>query len=301
MTNPSSPPPVSVSNLTRKYGSFTAVKDSTFTLTDGEVFGIVGPNGAGKTTTLKMIAGLLEPTSGTVEVFGGQPTNPQVRENIGFLPEDSPVYETMTPKSYLKFFADLFGVPDDIANQRIEDTLDKLHLEKRNTKLGDMSKGMRRKVAITRSLINDPDVLIYDEPASGLDPLTTNYIIEFTKSLADDGKTVIFSAHNLYHVEEICDRLLIMTQGEVVAKGTISDIRETYGTVSYNIFTDLDYNGAEKVSDGKYCLTCESHADAEVKQKQIREEGGTIIDVRTVEDSLEDIFLTIADNAGENV
>lgn len=192
---------IEVETLRKEYGSFTAVEGSSFSVSEGEVFGIIGPNGAGKTTTLKMLSGLIEPTAGSARVAGYDAEDPEMRTRLGFLPEESPLYEDMTPLSYLSFFADLYDVPTDTATERIHRTLDRLELDHRERRLGDMSKGMRRKVAIARSLVNDPDVLIYDEPASGLDPLTTNYIIEFTRELSDSGKTVVFSAHNLFHVE----------------------------------------------------------------------------------------------------
>ena len=158
-------------DLRKEYGGFVAVEGSTFSVDRGEVFGVIGPNGAGKTTTLKMLSGLLEPTSGEVSVAGYDVTDTEMRQQLGFLPEESPLYEEMTPTSYLRFFADLYDVPESVATERMHDTLDELELEHRDRKLGDMSKGMKRKVAIARSLINDPDVLIYDEPASGSRPL----------------------------------------------------------------------------------------------------------------------------------
>jgi len=146
--------------LRKEYGNFVAVEGSTFSVEKGEVFGVIGPNGAGKTTTLKMFAGLLEPTDGEATVAGFDASDPEMRKQLGFLPEESPLYEEMTPISYLEFFADLYEVPGDVAEERMLDTLEKLDLEHHDRKLGDMSKGMKRKVAIARSLINDPDVLI---------------------------------------------------------------------------------------------------------------------------------------------
>ncbi|MFB6129581.1 MAG: ABC transporter ATP-binding protein, partial [Salinigranum sp.] len=195
---------IAVEDLRKEYGEFPAVVGSTFSVDPGEIFGVVGPNGAGKTTTLKMLAGLIEPTSGSATVAGREAGDPEMRRRLGFLPEESPLYEDMTPLSYLHFFADLYDVPRERADERIGDALDRLELEHRERRLGDMSKGMKRKVAIARSLVNDPDLLIYDEPASGLDPLTTNYVLEFTRELSEAGKTVVFSAHNLYHVESVC-------------------------------------------------------------------------------------------------
>jgi len=269
------------------------VTGSTFTVESGEVFGIVGPNGAGKTTTLKMIAGLVEPTEGTVSVAGMDAGDPDMRRNLGFLPEESPLYEEMTGRSYLHFFADLYDVPDAVAEERIHDALDRLDLEHRERKIGDMSKGMKRKVAIARALVNDPDVLVFDEPASGLDPLTTNYIIDFTRELAAGGRTVIFSAHNLFHVEDVCDRVAIMNHGDVIARGTLEEIRETYGETEYHVFTSVEVPGSVQ-KNGRFRSVVDEMADVEDLRTAAEERGGEIEDIRTVDPSLEDIFLEIA-------
>jgi len=281
-------------DIRKEYGGFVAVQGSSFSVERGEVFGIIGPNGAGKTTTLKMLAGLLEPTSGTAEIAGLDTETAEMRQQLGFLPEESPLYEEMTPISYLKFFADLYDVPPDMAEERMHDTLDELELEHRDRKLGDMSKGMKRKVAIARSLINDPDVLIYDEPASGLDPLTTNYVIEFTEQLAEEGKTIVFSAHNLFHVESICDRVVIMNEGEIVARGDLDELQAEYGHTRYHIYTTVDVPGAGK-ENGTYKRVVESMDEVETTRRQATNRGGEVVDIRTEESSLEEVFLNVAE------
>ena len=288
---------IEVEGLRKEYGGFVAVEDSDFSVDRGEIFGIIGPNGAGKTTTLKSLAGLLAPTEGRATVAGYDSQDPEMRASLGFLPEESPLYEDMTARSYLRFFADLYDVPRDVADERIEDTLDRLDLEHRERKIGDMSKGMRRKVAITRSLVNDPDVLIYDEPASGLDPLTTNYVIEFTRELGKAGKTVVFSAHNLYHVESICDRVLIMNRGEIIARGTIKEIREEHGGTEYVVDTTVPLEGTTP-RDGNHRQVVGSMADVERVRTAAAEEGGKVVDIRTDEPSLEDVFLDLAGGDG---
>jgi len=284
---------IRVSGLRKTYGDFAAVVDSSFAVETGEIFGVVGPNGAGKTTTLKMLAGLIEPTTGTAEVAGFDAEDPAMRHRLGFLPEESPLYEDMTPTSYLTFFADLYDVPRSTAKERIADTLDRLELAYRDRRIGDMSKGMKRKVAIARSLINDPDVLIYDEPASGLDPLTTNSVLEFTRELRDDDKTVIFSAHNLYHVESVCDRIIIMNEGRIIARGTVDEIRQQYGETTYHVYTDIDLPETEPTSDGRRRAVVDSMAAVESLQEAADAAGGSVVDIRTNEPSLEELFLDI--------
>ncbi|WP_254274219.1 ABC transporter ATP-binding protein [Haloarcula marina] len=281
-------------DLRKEYGDFVAVEGSTFSVDRGEVFGIIGPNGAGKTTTLKMLAGLLEPTAGDAEIAGLDTETTEMRQRLGFLPEESPLYEEMTPVSYLEFFADLYDVPGDVAERRMHETLDELELEHRDRKLGDMSKGMKRKVAIARSLINDPDVLIYDEPASGLDPLTTNYVIEFTEQLAAEGKTIVFSAHNLFHVESICDRVAIMNEGQIVARGDLAALQEEYGQTRYHVYTTVDVPEAAH-ENGHYRRVVESMDAVEETRTAAESAGGEVVDIRTEESSLEEVFLNVAE------
>ena len=281
--------------LRKEYGDFAAVEGSTFSVERGEVFGIVGPNGAGKTTTLKMIAGLIEPTEGSISVAGFDAGETEMRYKLGFLPEESPLYEEMTARSYLHFFADLYDVPDDVAEERIHDTLDRLDLEHRDRKIGDMSKGMKRKVAISRSLINDPEVLVYDEPASGLDPLTTNYIIEFTSGLSEEGKTIVFSAHNLYHVETICDRVAIMNEGEIVAQGDLEKLQAEHGETTYHVYTTVEVPDSV-AENGRYRRVVETMDGVEETRAAAQSAGGSVVDIRTEESSLEEVFLNVAED-----
>ncbi|MFB6311720.1 MAG: ABC transporter ATP-binding protein [Salinirussus sp.] len=285
--------------LRKEYGDFVAVADATFAVDEGEVLRIVGPNGAGKTTTLKMLAGLVEPTAGEAIVAGYSAGQTEMRHRLGFLPEESPLYEEMTAESYLNFFADLYDVPAGVADRRIHDTLEALDLQHRDRRIGDMSKGMTRKVAIARSLINDPAVLIYDEPASGLDPLTTNYIIDFTADLAAEGKTIVFSAHNLFHVEEICDRILILDEGDIVARGDLERLREEFGETRYHVYTSVDVPDSEQ-SNGRYHRVVDSMAAVDATREAAQQAGGTVLDIRTEQSSLEEVFLDIADHSPED-
>jgi ABC-2 type transport system ATP-binding protein len=293
---------IEVSGLRKTYGDFAAVVDSDFSVDEGEVFGIVGPNGAGKTTTLKVIAGLVEPTDGEVTVAGFDAADPEMRRHLGFLPEESPLYEEMTALSYLRFFADLYDVPREVADERIAAALDRLELDHRERRLGDVSKGMKRKVAIARSLVNDPDVLVYDEPASGLDPVTTNSVLAFTRELRETGKTVVFSAHNLYHVESVCDRVVVMNEGRIVARGSVDGIRERHGETTYRVFSDvepaasaaLDDAGATTEAVGDRFRTAVPDMDAvETVREAVTAAGGEVVDIRSREPSLEDVFLDI--------
>ncbi|MFB6133120.1 MAG: ABC transporter ATP-binding protein, partial [Halanaeroarchaeum sp.] len=225
-------------------------------------------------------------------VNGYDATETEMRKTLGYLPEESPLYDEMTPMSYLHFFASLYDVERERATERIESALDRLDLDERDRQVGDFSKGMKRKVAIARSLVNDPDVLVYDEPASGLDPATTHTVVEFTRELASRGKTVIFSAHDLYHVESVCDRVAIMNDGVIAAKGTLDGIRDRHGTVEYAVFTDVPLDDARRFDD-RWRTDVETMDEVEDVRERANAADGSVVDIRTRESSLEELFLEI--------
>ena len=276
---------VAAKGLVKTYNGQRAVDSIEFQVEKGEVLGIIGPNGAGKTTTLKMVTGLIPPSKGQILINGQVVSidNITVKKLIGYLPEDSPLYENMKTRDYLRFFADIHDIKREEADHRIDTLLKQLNLEESNTRLGTFSKGMKRKVAIARSLVNDPQILIYDEPASGLDPQTAHYIIGFIRTMKDRGKTIIFSGHNLAQVENICDRVLIMKGGIVAAYGTIAELKEQYGTTTYSITYE---------SGGS--IQIQTIRDMDEMNRAVRDivnDGGSITDVSVEESDLEEIFL----------
>ncbi|MBN2488989.1 MAG: ABC transporter ATP-binding protein [Methanosarcinaceae archaeon] len=291
---------IEIAGLRKEYGDFTAVDNLSFSVGRGEIFGIVGPNGAGKTTTLKMISGLIRQTSGTIRIkeFDLEENPVRIKSFLGFLPEESPLYEGMEVEDYLMFFSELYGIDKNSSRERINALLFDLALNTNGKKIGDLSKGMRRKVAIARSLINDPDVLVYDEPASGLDPMTSNYITNYISSLKNTGKTIIFSAHNLYQVQTLCDRILIMKDGKIITLGTMDDIQKEFGRTSYCVefrVDDLSGFTAAKIEmkNEHYLVTTDDINVVNHTTKWVASRGGDIIEMRTIELSLEEIFLEL--------
>ncbi len=280
-----------VSDLRKVYEKNTAVKDISFKVPKGLIFGIIGPNGAGKTTTLKMISGLLEPTSGEIRVDGST-RGDRFPYKIGFLPEESNLYDNMTSISYLKFFADLYEVEEGTAEDRIYKYLDDLRLDQKDIKIGNMSKGMKRKVAIARSLINDPEILIFDEPASGLDPVSTNYILNYIRDLKESGKTIILSAHNLFHIETICEEAMMLKNGEVIFSGTIGEIKKEFGDIKYQIYSKTLLKNYNPSKDGKlWKYEVRDMKEMKEIENSIEDNGGEVKDIRTKGISLEEIFL----------
>lgn len=290
---------ITVEGLRKEYDGFTAVENLSFEIEKGEIFGIVGPNGAGKTTTLKMLSGLIAPTKGEIKIHGMdiKKDAQKIKKKLGFLPEESPLYEGMTARDYLMFFAEIYGVEKKTAFARIGDILNALRLDATNKKIGEMSKGMQRKVAIARALINDPEYLILDEMTSGLDPTTSKYLVDFVFELKKQGKTIVFSAHNLYQVESLCDRVLIMNRGNVIAIGTMPEIKKMCGGIEYTIEFSVEeaFDFEAVKNNGNFIARTDNLDEFNRITGWVAKHNGRIIDIRTVETSLEEIFLKLMD------
>lgn len=289
---------ISLSDVTKIYKNVTAVNGVNLQVREGEILGLVGHNGAGKTTILKMIAGILIPTSGTIEVMGRDiiRESAAIKQHIGYLPEESPLYENMTVQRYLEFFAELYKIPKRTSRKRIGELLDSLNLEERNRYTGDLSKGMRRKVAIARTLLHEPSILVLDEPNSGLDPLTSFFIIEYLKKLNGQGKTIVLSAHNLFHVEYICQRVAIMKNGEIPVCDTMDNIREKLGKREYEIIFKADAVLDYPSRNGNYVLTTTDVSRIALLLNGITENNWTLIDFSVRQSALEDIYVKLMDD-----
>jgi len=202
-----------------------AVNDIDFDVYEGEVLGLLGPNGSGKSTTIKMLLGLLYPTSGNVTVFGESPRNVRTKMRIGYLPEESYLYKYLTAMETLDFFGALFNLSKLERRNRSEQLLEMVGLSHvRNRPVGEFSKGMARRIGLAQAMINDPDLLILDEPTSGLDPIGCREIKDLITFLQKRGKTVIVSSHLLGDVEDICNRVLILYGGNIRAVGTLDEL-----------------------------------------------------------------------------
>ena len=264
-----------VRNLFKRYGSFEAVKGISFSVRRGEVLGLIGENGAGKSTTLKILAGLIGPDGGEVRYFG-KDFDEEMKRIIGYLPEIDALYDNMTVSEYLNLFADIYDVRADI-----DGLLERLNLPDKY--ISDLSKGMRRKVSIARTLLHDPDVLVYDEPTGGLDPTTSLSIAELLRELAERGKIIVFSAHNMYYVERIADKVVVMKGGKALYFGSLEEL------IGQNTIYKVEYT-----IDGRK----ESVKLFEVEElldfaEKVRKQGGKIIEIEREVPRLENVYFSL--------
>ena len=286
---------IKLTNVTKRYDDTTVVDNLNIQIEAGEIVGIIGHNGAGKSTTMKMIAGLVEPTSGEIRVMGRdiRKEGVKIKQHIGFLPEESPLYEAMTAQQYLLFFSELYSMPRQKALTRIDQLLTSLHLEEKTKLTGEFSKGMKRKTAIARALLHDPDLLILDEPNSGLDPLTSFFIINYLKTLRREGKTILLSAHNLFHVESICDRVGIIKNGKLLVFDTMDTIRGKLGKREYQVVFHSDEKLDYEHIGGNYVFrTAEVDAIARMLET-VSANKWTLVDLSMRESALEEIYVKL--------
>jgi len=245
LTENTQPTLIEVKSLDKKFGAIHAVKNLSFSVKKGEVLGFLGPNGAGKSTTMKMIAGFLEPTSGTVSVCGHDVLEDPiaVKEKIGYLPEGAPSYGEMTVKNFLDFIADIRGFKGEEKQNRVEEIIKKINLETvRNQMIDTLSKGFKRRVGIAYVLLHDPEVLIMDEPTDGLDPNQKHEVRMLINEMARH-KAIIISTHILEEVDAICTRAIIIASGELLFDGTPEELlaKSDSGRMD-DVFRDITTN-----------------------------------------------------------
>ncbi|MBT2762134.1 ABC transporter ATP-binding protein [Paenibacillus sp. FSL W8-0187] len=219
---------IEIRNLSKKYGTFHALKDISLHIEKGTVFGFVGPNGAGKSTTMSILATLMLPTSGVAKVGGFDVTQhpKEVRKRIGYMPDFFGVYDQLKSTEYLHFYGASYGIPRAEREQLIPQLLELVNLsDKADTYVDSLSRGMKQRLCLARCLVHDPDVLILDEPASGLDPRARIEMREILKELKLMGKTIIISSHILPELAEMVDEIGVIEHGEMVAQGKVADIQ----------------------------------------------------------------------------
>jgi len=279
-----------------------AVRGVDLDVAPGEIFGFIGPNGAGKTTTIKMLTGLIHPTAGDATIHGVSVTEPASRRGLGFLPEGTFFHEYLTGQEFLDFHARLLGLSREVRRERIPRLLERVGLaHAADLHLRRYSKGMRQRVGLAQALVGDPDLLILDEPMSGLDPLGRKDVRDLILSLRDEGKTVFVTSHILADAEVICDRVAIILSGRIAHEGYLDELlsEEVDGAelvveaIDEALFEAIGRSAQRSVPQGGRFLFDFAHVtDAEKALEQVRESGGRIRSLVPRRRSLEDVMVS---------
>ena len=278
-----------------------AVKNVDLEVKSGEIFGFIGPNGAGKTTTIKVLTGLVLPTSGEAWVSEIPVSDPNSRAHLGFLPEGTFFHDYLDAREFLDFHGRLLGVPKELRRERIPKLLERVGLtDAADRQIRRYSKGMRQRVGLAQALIGDPDILILDEPMSGLDPLGRKDIRDVILSLRDEGKTVFFSSHILEDAEVICDQIALILSGKVVKQGYLDELlgQELVGTelvaeaIPEALYEELQHKASRAIVQGRrFLFEFSGESDGEKALDRVRESGGRVRSFVPKRRSLEDLLL----------
>ncbi|MCL1880606.1 MAG: ABC transporter ATP-binding protein [Oscillospiraceae bacterium] len=308
---------VTMNQVVKRYGTFTALDNLTFGLTKGETLGLLGPNGAGKSTTIKILTGLTSATSGEITLFGerasGRTRSNASKQRIGLVPQDFALYETLSARDNLEYFGQLYGVHGGELKKRVDETLNILGLSDVATKAPKkFSGGMKRRLNIGCAIIHKPELLILDEPTVGIDPQSRNHILAFVEKTAAEGTTVIYTSHYMEEVERVCSRVCIMDAGKTIADGTVDEIAkksifEDEFTVTVNEPSPAIPENIQKIAGIIRCSPIDnSNRTFTIISK--RDSGNlarilevlaphTIVAVTTKKPNLEDAFLSLTGKA----
>lgn len=220
---------ISVKNIRKSYGDFTAVHDLSLEVQPGSIYGLLGPNGAGKSTSIRMIVNITIPDSGEIRLFG-EPMNEKLQERVGYLPEDRGLYKKMKIAEQLLFFAELKGLKHAEAKRRVDEWMERVGLgEWKAKRWEELSKGMQQKVQFISTILHDPDLVILDEPFSGLDPINQNLLKDIVQEMRQRNKTIIFSTHLMEQAEELCDEICLINRGRKVLSGSLREVKRSFG------------------------------------------------------------------------
>jgi len=236
-----------VKNVVLKYDDFVAVRDLSFTIKPGEIFGLLGTNGAGKTTTFRVIMGLLDPSEGEVLYFGDKVGYHNVDE-IGYMIEERSLLTKITVKELLLYFGQLKSMDKDLIIERLDYWLDYFDItDYKDKKIKELSKGNQQKIQFISAIINDPKLLVLDEPFSGLDPINTDLFVKAVRKFQDEGKMIVFSSHQLDHVESFCERIVVLEKGEAIIQGDIKQVKKDFEKLTINIKADVEIDKLESL------------------------------------------------------
>ena len=295
-----------VENVTKYYGDVLAVDDLSFTINDGEIFGLLGVNGAGKTTTFRMIMSLLEPAKGTI-TLNGEPVGYDVSERIGFLTEERSLLTKLTVKEQVVYYATLKGMKESDILKKLDYWLDRFGIsEYKNRKIKELSKGNQQKIQFITAIIHEPDLLVLDEPFTGLDPINVELFMSVIREFKEKGKMIIFSSHRMEHVELFCEKLVILLKGKTVLSGSLKEIKKNYRKKVIRINGNVDMDalrnckGVIEVNEEALDIIVKIESDEYVEDVFKIVKKGSDITKFVVEDaSLNEIFVSLVGVAYE--
>src|SRR5215212_506896 len=291
---------VQLDGVSKRFGEFKAVKDISQAVRAGRGFGLLGPNGAGKTTSIRMIVNITAPDSGSISLFGRK-INPDVQDRIGYLPEERGLYKKMRVADQLRFFAEIKSMRGKEVESKIDEWLARVKLsEWKNKRSMELSKGMQQKIQFITAVIHDPDLLILDEPFSGLDPVNVELLKEIVLDLKRAGKTIIFSTHQMEVAEKICDDICLLNRSQKVFEGSLREIKSSFGRNSIAVRCE---GGDGVLDDPSLVSKLVRHADeaqallapgadAQTLLKRLIDSGAVVGKFEMMEPSLNDIFIT---------
>lgn len=292
-------------HLRKEYGAKAAVEDLTLQVPKGEVFGFLGPNGAGKSTTVKMLLGLVQPTSGEIKLFGQSPRNSRTRAKIGFLPEHFRFHEWLKAREFLIFHGQLYGLSKKQLRDRIPELLDLVGLgENSDVKLSDFSKGMLQRIGLAQAMLNEPELIFLDEPTSGLDPLGLRQVRDIIYHLKASGITVFLNSHLLSEVAIVCDRVAFIKRGRVVQTSLMADLMTQNTEVTLRVdaiepdlLASLRHLGRNIQPNGTSLSMLIDDQETIPKIAQlVHEQGAKLYELRPKQKSLEEIFVHIIES-----
>ncbi len=306
---------ITVSNLSHRYGTHTALNEINFSVNRGEVLGLLGPNGAGKTTTIRLMNGIFNPSSGKISILGMDPTTQgeQIRRQTGVLTETPALYERLTARQNLEFFGMMTDLPPQERNTRIKDLLSFFQIADRaDDRVESFSKGMKQRLALARAVLHHPQVLFLDEPTSGLDPESASQVHDLILTARkNNGQTTVLCTHNLYEAQRLCDRLAIMKKGEILAFGSLKQLRQQFSPgidlkvklespLSADAINALSKNGSIRQTRDENGTICTLHIEMESVIPDIVnsliQHDARIMALVPLEPTLEQIYFQLQNN-----
>jgi len=295
---------IEMAHLRKEFGQKVAVDDLTLAVPRGEIFGFLGPNGAGKTTAVKMLMGLVRPTSGIAWLLGLPPHDMRAKERIGYLPELFRFHEWLTAEQFLDFHGRLYGMSEERRKRRIPEVLELVGLRAESKyRLGTFSKGMQQRAGLGQAILNDPDVVLLDEPTSALDPIGRRDVRDLMRYLKDQGRTVFLNSHLLSEIEMVCDRVAIIDHGKVIAMGGLQELLgaglevevEAEGVTPAAMEELRSISPSVATENGRVLLRLGQREDIPQVAETIHRHGGKLYSLNRRRGSLEDLFIRVVE------